>query len=177
MNLKVTMVGDKAVAEALNRLGSNLSGNMMVKAVVSGAWILSARMKQLAPYLTGTLRRSLHIGGHTSLAAGFNPSEGYSDIGGEVITADRVGVETGTNLVYAGVQEFGGIIHAKPTPYVYGAYRGYMVFKTKDGKWHSVKSVQIPPTAYMRGAYLEKKPDVIQEIDLALDEMIRDALR
>lgn len=169
MNLKITMVGDKAVAKALNRLGGNLSGRMMVKAVVSGGWILLNRMKQLAPYLTGTLKRSLHIGGHTNLAAGFNPSEGYSDIGGEVITADRVGIETGTNLVYAAIQEFGGTIHAKDKP--------YLVFKTKDGKWHSVKSVQIPPTAYMRGAYLEKKIDVIQEINLALDEMIRDFAR
>lgn len=169
MNLKVTMVGDKAAAKALNRLGSNLSGKMMLKAVMSGALILLTRMQQLAPKLTRTLERSLHIGG-AGFSGGQSPTgQPYSDIGGRVVTPDRIGVEVGTNLIYAAIQEFGGTIKAKNKP--------YLVFRTKDGAWHSVKSVQIPPKAYMRGAFLEKKPDVIQEIDLALDVMIRDFAR
>ena len=169
MNLKITMVGDKETANALARLRGNLSGRMMLAAVKSGARILQVRMQQLlAPYKTRTVTRnlesSIHIGGE--LGAG---GPGFSDIGGQVITADRVGVEVGTNLIYAAIQEFGGTIKAKNAP--------WLVFKTDDGEWHSVKSVQIPPKAYMRGAYLEKTPDVIREIDMALDVMIRDALK
>lgn len=165
MNLNIKVVGDKATADALNRLGKDFSSKAMLRAVLSGAEILRTRMRQLAPYLTGTLRRSIHIGGQS----GFSPGPSYSDIGGQVVTPDRVGVEVGTNIIYGPIQEFGGTIKAKNAP--------YLVFRTKDGAWHSVKSVQIPPTAYMRGSYLEKKPDVIMEIDMALDAMIRHALK
>ena len=118
MNLKVTMVGDKETAQAFSRLGVNLSGKMLLAAVLSGAGILRDRAKQLAPYLTGTLRRSIHIGGY--LGSG---GEGYDDIGGKIVTPDRVGVEVGTNLIYAAIQEFGGTIRAKNKP--------WLVFKTK----------------------------------------------
>ena len=173
MNLKITMVGDKETAQAFKRLGDNMTGKKMLPAALSGALILRNRMKELVSKLTGTLSRSIHIGNHTSYdpVDVFRPSEGpgYSDIGGTIVVPGGVRVEVGTNLVYAAIQEFGGTIRAKDKP--------YLVFKTKDGSWHSVKSVQIPPRAYMRGAFLEKKPDVIQEIDLALDAMIRGALK
>ena len=127
---------------------------MLLAAVLSGAGILRDRAKQLAPFLTITLKRSIHVGGDT----GFTPGEGYDDIGGQVTTPGGARVEVGTNLVYAAIQEFGGTIKRVST----------------RGKQYTI---QIPPTAYLRGAFLEKKPDVIQEIDLALDAMIRDALK
>jgi len=37
--------------------------------------------------------------------------------------------------------------------------------------------VQILPVGYMRGAYAEKKDAVIQEVDEAIDDMIRDAFK
>jgi len=173
MNLKITMVGDKETARAFSRLGDNMTGRTMLPAALSGALILRNRMKELVSKLTGTLSRSIHIGNHTGHVPVdvFTPNEGpgYSDIGGTIIVPGGVRVETGTNLIYAAIQEFGGTVRAKDKP--------YLVFKTKDGSWHSVKSVQIPPQAYMRGAYLEKKPDVIREIDEALDYMIKDALK
>lgn len=172
MNLKVTMVGDKEVARALKKLGANLAGRKLLSAVVSGAAILRNQAKLLAPIKSGTLRRSIHIGDHTDLNPDWNPSEHdppYSDIHGEIKTPDLAQVEVGTNLIYAPIQEFGGTIHAKNAP--------YLVFKTKDGAWHSVKSVQLHPAAYMRGAYWMTKNQVIKEIDDALDVMIRDAFK
>ena len=165
MNLSIKMVGDKEAAQAFAKLDGNLSGKKLEAAVVSGAWILLNRMKELAPKLTRTLEWSLHIGGDPMFAGG----EGYSDIGGRVVTPDYVKVEVGTNLIYAPIQEFGGTIRAKNKP--------YLVFQTKDGSWHSVKSVQIPPVGYMRGAYAEKKDAVIREVDEAVDDMIRDAFK
>ena len=136
MNLKIRMVGDKETAQAFKRLGANLSGKLLLQAVWAGASILHTRMRQLAPFLTGHLRRSIHIGGFGGVGG-----EGYSDIGGKVVTPGGVRLEVGTNLVYAAIQEFGGTIRAKDKP--------WLVFKTKDGSWHSVKSVQIPPQAYL----------------------------
>ena len=63
MNLSIKMVGDKEAAQAFAKLDGNLSGKKLEAAVVSGAWVLLNRMKELAPKLTRTLERSLHIGG------------------------------------------------------------------------------------------------------------------
>ena len=171
MNLKIRMVGDKETAQAFKRLGARMTGEKMLGATLAGALILRNRAKQLVSKVTGTLSRSIHIGDATGLVPVdvFNPGEGYSDIGGTIVVPGGVRVEVGTNLVYAAIQEFGGTIRAKNKP--------WLVFKTKDGSWHSVKSVQIPPQAYMRGAFIEKKDAVIKEIDETLDFFIRDALK
>jgi hypothetical protein len=48
----------------------------------------------------------------------------------------KVGVAHGPASKYARIHETGGVIRAKNKP--------YLVFKTRDGAWHSVKSVTIP---------------------------------
>lgn len=53
---------------------------------------------------------------------------------------------------YARIHEYGGIIKAKNKP--------FMVFQTKDGAWHSVKSVHIPARPYMRPAFDEHEQDI-----------------
>lgn len=58
------------------------------------------------------------------------------------------------NLVYAAIHEFGGVIKAKDG--------GWLRFRTKDGRWHAVKEVNIPARPYMRPAFFEN-------IDKALD--------
>ena len=162
MNLKVTMVGDKEAAQALHGLGLLMTGEKMLGATLAGALILRNRAKQLVSKVTGTLSRSIHIGDATGLVPVdvFTPSEGpgYSDIGGTIVVPGGVRVEVGTNLVYAAIQEFGGTIKRV----------------SSKGKQYTI---QIPPQAYLRGAFLEKKPDVIREIDETLDFFIRDALK
>ena len=50
----------------------------------------------------------------------------------------------GTNLVYAAIQEFGGIIRATKAAYLH--------FRTKSGNWVKVKQVKIPAQPYLRPA-------------------------
>ena len=169
MEFRAKIFGHEEVIRSFSKLGSSVVGTaqQMKTAVLAGAMLLRNRAAELAPYLTGTLRRSIHVGGHGNLTPGFSPGQEYSDIGGEIISEDGVQMEVGTNLIYAGVQEFGATIHAKNKP--------YLVFKTKDGTWHSVKSVVVPPHPYLRPAFDQEKENVAREIDRVLDQLIRQA--
>jgi len=167
--IKIAVVGLEATRSSFTRLAKRISGKDLMSGVLSGAELIQNRAKELAPKLTGYLTRSIHIGGYGHLSPGFNPSEGYDDIGGNVETDDYAQVQVGTNVIYAPIQEFGGIIRAKNAP--------YLVFKTKDGTWHSVKSVQIPAHPYLRPAYDEKADACMQEVSDALDILIAEALK
>lgn len=62
----------------------------------------------------------------------------------------------GTNVVYATIHEYGGIIRAKNKP--------YLQFKTPTG-WVSVKEVHMPERSYLRSSLDEefpKLPDIIR---------------
>jgi phage gpG-like protein len=50
-------------------------------------------------------------------------------------------VDVGTNVIYAAIHEFGGIIKAKVAK--------YLCFMTDDGQWHKVKSVTMPARPFM----------------------------
>ena len=62
----------------------------------------------------------------------------------------------GSNVVYAAIQEYGGVIRARNKPYLH--------FKTKDGKWHKVKSVTIPAQPYLRPAILDNKDQITTKL-------------
>jgi HK97 gp10 family phage protein len=110
-------------------------------AVTSAALLVENDAKDKAPYKTGTLKRSIH---HETVEK----------------SAQRVVVAVGTNLEYAAIHEFGGIIEAKNGP--------YLVFRTGDGEWHSVTSVQMPARPYLRPALDENKDAIVKEIREAL---------
>ena len=166
--IKITMVGLDDTTSSFEKAAKNVTGKQLMIGVLSGTQLLLNRAKELAPFLSGTLRRSLHIGGHSQLSPGFDTSQGYSDIGGKIETDNEAKLEMGTNIIYGPIQEFGGIIHAKNKP--------YLVFRTKDGAWHSVKSVQIPAHPYIRPAFDEKQDAVVQEISDVLDVLIAKAM-
>ena len=113
-------------------------------AVKSGALIVERDAKGKASYKSGTLKRSIHI----------EPIEK---------TKTRVVVSVGTNLEYARIQEFGGVVKAKKGP--------FLRFKTADGEWHSVRAVIIPAHPYLRPAFDENKRKVVREIGDALKVM------
>lgn len=165
--IKITMVGLRSRIEEVDELQRRVTGKQLMPAVISGTLLILNRAKELAPYLAGHLKRSLHIGGYSRLSPGFDTSQGYSDIGGKVETVNEAKVEMGTNIIYGPIQEFGGIIRAKNKP--------YLVFRTKDGAWHSVKSVQIPAHPYIRPSFDEKQDACVKEISDALDVMIAKA--
>jgi len=132
---------------------AKLEGDMskaLETAAQAGALIVEGSASQKAPYLTGTLKRSIHM--ETA-----------------VKTPEKAVVQVGTDVVYAAIQEFGGIIHAKNKP--------YLVFKTADGAWHSVESVQIPAHPYMRPALDNNIEKIKGEMKAAFAQVVKAAVK
>ena len=96
--------GDKELQRQLSRLGDAARGKTLKNALVSGALLVVNEAKEIAPYLTGNLRRSLHVGGNNG---GLEGDTTGTDIGGEQIGRDYVEVAVGTNVEYAARREFG----------------------------------------------------------------------
>ena len=152
------------VTKAFQKLSVNVSGTtaQVKAAVISGAMLLRNAAAQKAPFITGTLKRSIHIGGHTKEPGStepFTPGQDkaqhgaeYSDIGGEFISSSVVQVEVGTNLVYAPRIEYG--------------------FSGKDKLGRTYNQ---PPHPYLRTAFDQEKDNVAREIDRVLDQLIRQA--
>jgi HK97 gp10 family phage protein len=109
MTIKIT--GDKAMIRRLDSLGKVARGKALENALVAGALLVQNDAKQRAPYITGNLRRSIHIGGHEDL----NP-DGLGDIvdraGTRVphpeVGQNKVSVFVGTDVNYAAAVEYGG---------------------------------------------------------------------
>jgi HK97 gp10 family phage protein len=103
VRLGITVTGGAELVRKLERLSANTAGQMLEAAVVSGALLVANDAKRRAPYKTGNLRRSIHVGGHATESLG----EG-TDIGGNKHDAHSAEVLVGTNVVYAAIQEYGG---------------------------------------------------------------------
>jgi HK97 gp10 family phage protein len=69
------------------------------------------------------------------------------------------------NVVYAAIQEFGGIINAREG--------GYLRFQI-DGQWITVRSVTIPARPYLRPALDENKDEIREAIMTTLDRRIQE---
>jgi len=103
--MKVT--GTKQAKEAFRKLEEGTQGRNMVTALRAGALTVSNDAKRRAPFLTGTLRRSIH----TLL---------------QEITKDTATIAIGTNLEYArriemgfsGVDSLGRSYDQPPNPYL-----------------------------------------------------------
>jgi hypothetical protein len=100
-----------SVRRSIAALGEAATGENMELALIAGALIPMNAAKIKAHVITGTLRRSIHIGGHTDLAPDFEfigPLKSqYSDIGKNVHDSSGATVFVGTNLVYARREEYG----------------------------------------------------------------------
>lgn len=108
----ITLEGMPELQAKLNALEQAARGPTIKAAVVSGALLITNAAKRNAHIITGSLRRSIHIGGETDMTPDFSPSEDstaygaeYSDIGIAEATATEVAVQLGTNLSYAPSQE------------------------------------------------------------------------
>lgn len=127
---------------ALSRLAQ---GDVLEQALHAGAQEIRNAAQDKAPYLTGTLRRSIH-------------SETTEKSG------TRVVVQVGTDLEYAAMQEFGGEIVPK------NAKR--LVFEV-DGKKVFAKKVTIPAHPYLRPAFDEQKSESVRQFRLAVADQVR----
>jgi phage gpG-like protein len=93
---------------------------------------------------TGTLRRSF-------LIKNSQPNKLYGVLGAK--------------LVYAAIHEFGGIIRAKRVK--------YLRFKTKDGRWHSVKQVRIKARKYFSKSIKQSMKKIDAVFDKALSRIVQ----
>lgn len=110
-NVRAEIIGLKELDVKFDRLGAVGKGKILETALVAGALLINNAAKVFAPWKTGTLRRSIHVGGHVGESSpDFTPSDiagTYSDIGGAETGETNASVQIGTNLVYAAPQEFG----------------------------------------------------------------------
>jgi len=153
-----TVIGTKELLEKLNKLGEAARGKTLENALVAGGLLISNAAKNNAPYISGTLKRSIHVGGHTSESApGFTPSDvagEYSDIGGNKTTETSAEILVGTNLDYARRIEFG--------------------FSGADSLGRVFNQ---PAQPYLRPAVDSEKENVNNEVGAALKVLINKAIK
>lgn len=106
--MQVEVRGSASLMRKLAALGDVAAGKALERALVSGALIVQNDAKIKAPYLTGNLRRSIHIGGHADLApdrtaitqiTGIVPEPKHAPAG--------VTVYVGTDVEYGPILEYG----------------------------------------------------------------------
>lgn len=100
--MRIEVNGMDAVLSRLDQVQEGLRGELVEKALLAGALLIANDAKQRAPYITGNLRRSIHVGGFGS-EGGLEGDTTGTDIGGR----GRNSVQVGTNVVYARRIEYG----------------------------------------------------------------------
>ena len=99
----------------LDKLDKGTRGKVLENACLAGALLVSNKAKEnivdIPLYVTGTLKRSIHVGNHTKESApDFTPNDvagTYSDVGGKEIKPHSATLLVGTNVSYAVHQEYG----------------------------------------------------------------------
>jgi len=117
MKMQISVTGGAEIARKLERLAGRTSGQILENAVVAGALLVANDAKQRAPYKTGNLRRSIHVGGYATEDLGDG-----TDIGGNKNSAHSAEVQVGTNVVYAAAQEYGTSRGVPAHPYLRPAF-------------------------------------------------------
>lgn len=171
MAKKVEVRGVKNLSKKLKKLGAAVDGEKLEMAAVAGGLILQNGMKQRAPRLTSTLRRSIHIGGHENEAPDFSSSaegRGPQRVSKPERKKGRVKIFVGTDLVYAAIQEYGGEIRPKKA-----AFLRFQV----DGEWVMARRVRIPAQPYVRPTFEADAPEAKREVGEALRDLIRAAIK
>lgn len=132
----------------LKRLAKLADDEVKAKALVAAGLLVVNAAKAKAPYQTGNLRRSIHIGGHTD-ATPLQSTTG-TDIGGE----EKNAILVGTNVEYAARQEYG--------------------FSGEDSLGRSYNQ---PARPFLRPALDENVDDVRREFEEALSDLIQAKVR
>jgi hypothetical protein len=128
----MSIVGLKDLSRKFGKLSDIGRGQVLFRAGVVGMLVIINEAKRLAAYKTGTLRRSLHVGG----AAGETPDfeggldSGYSDLGQGEIKAQSAEVYGGTDVPYGrriemgfeDTDSLGRSFHQKARPFLRPAF-------------------------------------------------------
>ena len=135
------------VSSQLKKLGRAVTGDQLDRALLFGGSVIERETKK-------NIRK-----------------QGLIDVGNlrASIRAqrDRPGVViVGTNVIYAAIHEFGGVITAKNKP--------MLVFKI-NGQWIRKRSVTIPARPYLRPAFDSHKNKAVDKVGDVLKAQIRTA--
>ena len=133
-----------AFRKELAKLSDAVAEEHLVTAATAGALIVQNAAKERAPKRTRTLSRSIHTETLES-------------------SRDKAEVAVGTDVVYAGIQEYGGVITPK---------QAKMLAWQDGGEWHFAHSVTIPPHPYLRPAMDENKEAIAKTIQAVLSQLI-----
>lgn len=144
-----TLSGGRELRRRLNRVDAVFRGKLLEAAAIAGALPIQNQAKRNAHKVTGTMARSIHIGGHTELAVDFRSGEGYGDIGGAVVTRDHVELQIGTDVEYGRREELG--------------------FVGADSLGRRYSFTGHP---YLRPAFDERESEAIEEVGKALADAL-----
>lgn len=154
MIIRTTLSGGKEFQARIARITAAVTPKQMETAVVAGALKIVTAAKQNivdnGQVVTGTMLRSMHIGGHADLTGGI--SAPAKDLGPAKFTNTKVSVLVGTDLVYAPRQEFG--------------------FTGTDSLGRHFDQ---PPKPFLRPAWDEHKDDATKEVGNVLRLLIAKA--
>ncbi len=140
-----TVIGGAELLRKFGELEALARPQLLDNAAVAGALPILNDAIQHAPVLTGTLRRSLHISGHTDKTPGFE-GKGLTR---EAYNTGKVILRIGTDVVYAARQEF-----------------GYSDTDSLGRSYHQ------PARPYLRPAFDERQSEAIKEMEAALAQML-----
>ena len=155
------MSGDKdtkviVLSNKFDAVRKSITGAMLAKAITAGAFIVETYAKRNASrgrpglnVITGNLINSIH-------------TEPASTSG----TLAEVNV--GTNVEYAAIQEFGGIIKPRFAKMLAWMQDGVLIF---------AKLVQIPARPYLRPAFDEHDDEIRTAVETQLRAQIEDACK
>lgn len=109
--IRVRVTADPKLARAMKKLQDPaLVEKMLENALVAGALQIANAAKEKAPYKTGNLRRSIHVGGHIDASPQTQMDMADTtgtDIGGSGrYGKHQVRVRVGTNVEYAAPLEY-----------------------------------------------------------------------
>ena len=147
--VKAEIVGLPQFAAQLKRLGAAASSDALERAGQAALLPVQNAAAQKAPVLTRTLARSIHI---ETLEKG----------------EYKVELAVGTDVIYAAIQEFGGVVKPKTAKALHWVDR-------ESGEDRFAGSVTIPAHPYLRPAWDENKNAMIEKIKSTLTALIKAA--
>lgn len=148
--------------DALKNLDAKTVERLATAALEVGGLLVANKAKELAPVKTGTLRRSIHVGGRADLTPDFQGgSSEYSDLG----KPGALEVIVGTNLEYAKWQEYGTgpirPIHAAALHWMSG---GQDVF--------AMSTKGVPAHPFLTPAVNIERDNVLKEVGRTFNDLV-----
>lgn len=140
-------------ADALEKLGSHVRGEVIQKAALAGGFTIEAHAK---------LNVRAKFKQHTGMLLGKWEVK--------VITSNDIGcrVHTSPLMIYARIQELGGTIKATKAKYLH--------WVDEQGNHHQAKQVHLPARPYLRPAVNENETAIIDSISGVLKKEIEGSI-